>query len=175
MLVILLEKLENQPEHLALEVHNHWVRRRQSEGWVLGPAEPAHRSTPYLKPLTQFNAAELEREILLASNDLRGIIEAVKRLNPIGALSAKAQILDPSNLLIFLGLDVSFVEEASAIIHDGWRKTNLMLRMRAGDVRLDHPFCSLSATNKRITLGNVRADIEAFAKLVAQGGLTSSA
>jgi hypothetical protein len=161
-----LATLEHDVESLAFEVHACWLRHRQSEGWMLGPPYLAQKSSPYLKPLAQFSSYELDREVQLALNDLRGIAKAIGTLDRSDAVPRTLKAQTASGVLHSLRLNNGFVEKAAINIHEGWRNANRKLRMNLTDIRLNQPFHQLSTENRRITMANVQADIEAIAKLI---------
>jgi hypothetical protein len=167
LLIERLRQLEKEPARLAEEVHACWFRRRRSDGWTRGRADHSHKSSPYFKPLQEFTCHELEREVRLALNDLRGIILATEMLYVASPFALPMRASEAAHMLHALRRNRRFVVTAARLIHAGWRDINRSLATNASDGRLGLPFDALRATDKRITIANVQADIEAVANLLA--------
>jgi hypothetical protein len=167
LLIERLRQLEKEPARLAEEVHACWFRQRRSDGWTRGRADHSRKSSPYLKPLEEFTSHELEREVRLALNDLRGIILAIEVLHAASPLAEPTRASEAAQMLHALRRNRRFVVKAARLIHAGWRDINRSLATEASDRRLGLPFDALRAADKRITIANVRADIEAIANLLA--------
>jgi hypothetical protein len=168
LLIERLRQLEKEPARLAEEVHACWFRRRRSDGWTRGRADHSRKSSPYFKPLGEFTCHELEREVRLALNDLRGIILAIAMLHAASPFAEPTRASVAAQILHALRRNRRFVVKAARLIHAGWRDINRSLAANASDGRLGLAFDALRAADKRITMANVQADIEAVANLLAK-------
>jgi hypothetical protein len=166
-LIARLHELTVHPRPLAIEIHRLWYSKRRDDGWTLGPPDHTKKTTPYLKPLGEFTEAELDRELSLAVNDVRGIAAAVNDTAAIEWLDRSlARPLDAASLLRQLALEPTVVEKAAVLIHEGWRRINTTFGRSASDERMAFSFYELPIDHKAITLANVRIDIEASINLL---------
>jgi hypothetical protein len=167
-LIARLDQLSHSPLKLAAEIHDRWTRSRCLDGWMHGTADRALKTSPYLKPLSSFAPWEFDREVRLALNDLNGIVVALEERQTEHDLHDPMSAVAASRYLAALRADSAFVESASRVIHAGWRKANRDLSLAAGDTRLLLLFDELSDSDKAITLANVRSDIDAVSRLMAE-------